>query len=141
MPIFYRKLKLRIPQLRVLGVLLPDDSSKSALIWPAITTNELAKRIGVSTISDSIRRAMRGLPKGSSSGEAHPGLLALGLAEELVYDVDGRREVAYRATPTGIVAYRRHIAAVGELPPLKDKASSVNTKRGYDNPHAARIEK
>lgn len=126
---------LRVPQARVLAALVPDDPKLSRINWPLLTRASLAVRAGYTAVSGSVTRALNGIREGSSSGDAHPGLLARGLVEEVALDIDGAEEVSYRATAAGAAAYRAHIAAHGALPPQRDKAASVNTRRGYRNPH------
>src|SRR5689334_18634126 len=108
---------------------MPDDPSIPRFDWPLVNRAQLAVRAKYTGTSGSINRALNGLREGSSSGKAHPGLLTLGLVEELVFDIEGVKEVNYRATADGIAAYREHVAEHGEeLPPVKDAAFCTNDR-------------
>src|SRR6185437_10627147 len=92
-----RASRLRVPQARVLHALLPRSGSKSL---PVLTRVQLAKSAGFSPTSGTINRVLRGIPKGSSSGSPHKGLLDLGLLATV--DQDG--SIAYQITAAGITA-------------------------------------
>lgn len=129
-------LALRTPQARVLAALAPQEEGAPRVDWPVITRAQLGVRAGYTAISGTITRALNGIRAGSSSGDAHPGLLVRGFVEEVVLDIDGTREVNYRITPAGIRAYRAHVAEHGpSLPPQRDKAVCVNDR--YRKPEPA----
>ncbi len=134
-PVVPSDLSLRTPQARVLAALMPDDPTEPVSEWPLVNRAQLSVRAGYTAISGSVTRVLNGIPAGSSSGDPHPGLLVRGMVEEVALDVDGVREVNYRATPLGVRAYQSYLAARGGVPPLKDAGSCVNTTRGYRNPH------
>jgi hypothetical protein len=118
-----------VPQVRVLQLLMPDDPTRHPINWPAVNRAQLAIRAGYTGTSGSITRALNGIREGSSSGKAHPGLLALGLVEELLLDVNGVDEMSYLITPAGIRAYQAHLAAHGgRLPSVKDAALCTNDR-------------
>lgn len=132
---------LRTPQARVLAAIQPDDPGDPAFEWPILTRARLAVRAGYTAISGTVTRALNGIRAGSSSGDAHPGLLALGYIEEVVLDIEGVSEVNYRATTAGVRAYQLHLATVGQLPKVKDAVVCTNTTRGYrvgENPQGGR---
>jgi hypothetical protein len=91
----------------------------------------LGVRAGYTAISGTVTRALNGIREGSSSGDPHPGLLALGYVEEVVLDVEGLKEVNYQATAAGVKSYLAHLAAAGGLPEVRDALASTNTTRGY----------
>ncbi len=119
---------LRTPQARVLAALQPTDLTDPVSEWPLVTRAQLGIRAGYTAISGTVTRALNGIREGSSSGDPHKGLLALGLVEEVVLDVEGVMETDYRATPAGVVAYQAHLAATGTLPQVKDAALCVNDR-------------
>lgn len=130
-------IELRVPQARVLRVLMPDRPDDPPMDWPTLCRAVLGLRAGYTAISGSITRALNGIRPGSSSGDAHLGLVALGLVEVGEVDVDGVVERSYRITEAGIREFGRFMAQNGNaLPPLRDAALCVNTTRGYNNPHA-----
>ena len=119
---------LRVPQVRVLSILMPPNPEDNQIDWPLWTTQMLADWIGVSKKSDSIRRALRGLPEGSTSWDAHPGLLTRKLVDEVVLEVEGVNEKSYRITTTGIAAYQAYVAKHGSLPRVRDAAICANER-------------
>lgn len=119
---------LRIPQARVLRALLPADPSDPPSEWPLLNRAGLGVGAGCTPTSGTITRALNGIREGSSSGDAHPGLLALGLVEEVAIDIEGRTEVNYRATLAGVAAYQAFVAQGGKLPPVKDAAHCTNDR-------------
>lgn len=127
---------LRVPQARLLQALVPKDPTSYWTEWPLLSRAALGVRAGYTAVSGTVNRALRGIARTCSTGEAHLGLLGLGLVVEVEVDVDGLRELGYRATPLGVEAYRAYLAQRGgALPGHRDKAISVNTNRGYENPH------
>jgi hypothetical protein len=97
--------------------------------WPLSTHKQLAVRAGYTGSSGSINRVLNGLREGSSSGNAHPGLLERGLVETIPVDIEGVIETNYRITPAGIREYESYVAANGEeLPPVKDAAICTNDR-------------
>lgn len=114
-------LALRTPQARVLAALQPDDPSDPLIDWPLVTRAQLGVRAGYTAISGTVTRALNGIrPGNTTSGDPHPGLLERGMIEEVVLDIEGVREVNYRATALGVRAYQAYIAAhKNKLPDLK----------------------
>ena len=132
-----QKVDLRVPQARVLHALMPDYPEDPPSEWPILTRVVLSLRAGYTAISGSITRAFNGIKPGSSSGDAHLGLIALGYVDVEEVDIEGVVEQSYRITAAGIEAFKRFFAkSGGSLPPLRDAALCVNTQRGYNNPHA-----
>ena len=122
------KRRLRTPQARVMAALVskyPDDPADE---WPLLTRPRLAVRAGYTAISGTVTRALNGIRAGSSSGDPHPGLLALGYVEEVPVDVDGVTETNYRATAAGVRAYWAYLASGGKLPPVRDAAVCTNDR-------------
>ena len=137
MPVSVRRdLALRTPQARVLAALMPANPALPPFLWPCLTRAVLARRAGYTAISGSVTRALNGIQPGSSSdaapngtpGKGHPGLLARGMIEEFILDIEGVKEVNYRATALGVQAYQTYIATHGELPELKDKEGCINDR-------------
>lgn len=120
---------LRTPQARVLAALVPISPDDPVFDWPTYRRDVLAAKAGYTAISGSITRALNGIREGSSSGDAHLGLLALKYVEELEFELDGGiKETNYRITPAGIAAFRAYELAVGKLPPLRDKETCTNDR-------------
>ncbi len=133
MPVFRRSKPLRIPQARVLRALMPIDPNSSISEWPFITLITLSDRVGVSRKSDSIRRALRGLPEGSSSGDPHIGLLGLGYVEIIMLDIEGVSEANYRITTKGIQAFQKYVNDGGKLPEVRDVSLCTNHRYTSDD--------
>lgn len=123
-----KKHVLRIPQSRVLAALVPQDTSWPVSEWPLLNRANLSVNAGYTAISGTMTRALNGIREGSSSGDAHPGLLTLGYIEEVVLDIEGVKEVNYRATPTGVLAYLEWVAVNGGVPQVKDRATCINDR-------------
>lgn len=120
---------LRAPQARVLAPLIPAYPEDHVSEWPLINRAQLGVRAGYTAISGTVTRALNGIRPGSSSGDAHPGLLALKLVEEVMVDIEGRQEVNYRATAEGIRVYKAYLASLGgELPKVRDKEACTNDR-------------
>ena len=120
---------LRTPQARLLSALMPAYPDDPASVWPLITRAQLGVRAGYTAISGTVTRALNGIHDGSSSGDAHPGLLSLKLVEEIAVDIDGHNEVNYRTTAAGIVAHQAHlIKQGGRLPQIRDAATCTNDR-------------
>lgn len=121
--------RLRTPQARVLAALIPPYPDDPVSEWPLVTRARLAVRAGYTAISGTVTRAINGIRAGSSSGDPHSGLLALGLVEEVVLDIEGTKEVNYRATAAGVRAYKAHIEREGgALPQLRDASVCTNDR-------------
>ncbi len=110
---------IKLPQARVLAVL-----AGGALLGRA----ELGARAGFTPASGTPTRVLNGIRAGSSSGAAHPGLLALGLVEAVTVDHDGKEELVYRITARGRAAYAAWLAAGGKIGALKDKKAATNQR-------------
>lgn len=119
---------LRVPQARVLRALMPIDAADPPSEWPLLDRRALGLRAGFTCLSGSCTRALNGIRPGSSSGDAHLGLLARLLVEEVVILVDGAREVNYRATAAGVAAFHQFVAEGGKLPPVKDAGTCTNAR-------------
>ena len=78
---------LKLPQARVLAVLLPPHPEDPEDEWPLITRATLGVRSGYTAVSGSVTRALHGIRQGSSSGPASLGLLDLGLVVAIELDV------------------------------------------------------
>lgn len=116
--------RVRVPQLRVLAALAGDDPDNP----PALTRARLCEACGFSPISGTVTSALNGVPPNSSHGAAYDGLVTLRLVERCEIDVDGAVELVFAITPLGLAALA---SQRGELPPLRDAASSTN--RRYRN--------
>lgn len=120
---------LRTPQARVLAALIPAYLDDPVSEWPLVTRAQLGVRAGYTAISGTVTRALNGIRAGSSSGDPHPGLLALGLVEEVILNIDGHSEVNYRATRDGIEACQAYLAAKGQqLPKHRDREACINDR-------------
>jgi len=127
------KTGLRTPQARVLAALMPARIDDPPIEWPLLTRAQLGVRAGYTSLSGTITRALNGIRPGSSSGDAHLGLIARGLVEEQSVDVDGVTELNYRITAAGICEYSAYTLITGsQLPALKDPSSCTNDRyRSY----------
>lgn len=124
---------LRTPQARCLAALQPVDVADPMSEWPLVNRAQLGVRAGYTAISGTVTRALNGIREGSSSGDPHPGLLALGLVEEVPVELDGVTETNYRATALGVTAYRAYAAERdGKLPELRDAAVCTNDRYKKD---------
>ncbi len=119
---------LRIPQARILHALMPANISDPVSEWPLLDRPALAIRAGYTIISGSVTRALNGIREGSSSGDAHLGLLALGLVKKVSVDVVGLCEEYYKITHDGIKTYQHFIANGGHLPVVKDAVICTNDR-------------
>lgn len=121
-------LSLRIPQARVLRVLMPDNKSDHYTEWPSYNRVTLASKAGFNPTTGTINRVLNGVPKGSSSGASHPGLIERGMIKVEVFDIDGISETNYRITAAGIKEYERYMATVKRLPARRAKELCVNDR-------------
>jgi hypothetical protein len=122
-------INLRTLQARVLAALQPANPSDPRRDWPTYCRAQLSARAGYTTRSGSLTRALNGVRFGSSSGDPHPGLLIRGFVEEETLDIDGVKEVSYRATPAGVRAYRAWLESRGgKLPKMRDAEASINRR-------------
>lgn len=119
-------LKLRTPQARVLAALMPDNLNDAWFDWPTYNRAQLNIRAGFTGVSGTLTRVLNGIRPGSSSGGAHPGLLALELVKAETLDIDGVAEVNYHITSKGIVAYQAYVAEHGALPQVRSIEASTN---------------
>lgn len=119
------KIKLRIPQARILQALMPDNPNSHWIDWPLLNRALLGVRAGYTPISGSITRALKGVRAGSSSGPPQLGLLDLGLVKEIDLDIEGVRELNYHITQAGIEAYKS-FTAKKSLPPVRDASICIN---------------
>lgn len=127
------RVELLVSHARVLKALAPEAEGDLEINWPIHTAHRLALAVGTSPRSDYVRRALRGLPAGSSSGVEHDGLLALGYVRAIELDIEGHKEVNYKITPAGINALRAHLAQY-PLPPMRPRGLCVNNRyRGSDH--------
>ena len=112
---------LRVPQIRALLVLRGEGRG----IPLALSRAKLQERCGFTPTSGTVTRVMRGLPGGTSSGPACPGLIELGLVRVLNLEVDGVTEQCYQITPMGQGVIDCH---TGDLPPLRSVNGSTNSR-------------
>jgi hypothetical protein len=115
---------LRIPQARVLQVLLPRPEQHPTE-WPLLSRKVIARRMGCSMKSGSVTRALNGQLSGKS-GPPQVGLIAQGYVEVVEVDVDGVAEVNYRITPAGVAAYQAFLAAGKKIP--SPRKGTVNNR-------------
>mgnify|MGYP001599048328 CR=1 FL=1 len=116
--------KLLTPEARVLLALMPADPASPQCEWPALTRAALGRAVGYSGASGTVTRAING-GRNMPTGPRLPGLLARGLVEVMVLDIDGVTESSYRITATGAAACLAH----GRLPKVRDADKSTNTAR------------
>lgn len=121
---------LKVPQARVLAVLCPDEGDDPPL--GTVGRNTLLSAAGFLPTSGMVNRVLGGIGKGSSSGTPHPGLLALGLVEQVTLDLDGRTLLSYRITRAGIVAIRNWLTT-NKLPPKRDEKACTNQRYVNDS--------
>lgn len=134
-------LSLRLPQVRVLHVLMPKDLTAPVIEWVIVNRAQLSVRTGCTSISGTITRALNGIKEGSSSGRPCPGLLARKMIEEIVLDIEGVLEVNYRITPLGAKAYHEYINNHGPLKELREAARCINTHQGKGDTHRSKRRK
>lgn len=127
-------LALRTSQARVLYAIMPEpEHLDDPTLWPTYTRTQICLRTGTSLRSMSPTRALNGVRDGSSSDIPHLGLLARGMVEEVIIDVEGVSESAYHITTVGISAVNRFLAAHGgKMPPKRDGQSCINTRYKKD---------
>ncbi len=135
------KSTLRTLQARVLAVLMPESLGAPLIDWPLCNRSQLGTSAGYTSLSGSCTRALNGVREGSSSGDAHLGILALGYVVEVVLDVEGVTEMNYRATPAGVAAFAAYITEHGAMPPLRDITACRNKRQGKGETHRSKISK
>jgi hypothetical protein len=93
----------------------------------------IAERIGVSPISGTVTRAMRGR-KGDRFGPRQRGLIELRCVKELTLDIEGVLEVNYQITPAGRLHLADYLAQRQgrPLPRLRDADASTNLRYRKD---------
>ncbi len=106
----------------VLTVLAPRYDGQHEIDWPTLSRRIIAERSGYAACT----RIFNGIKEGSKTDRAHPGLIALGFIEELTFDFDGVKELAYKITPRGVAALRDHITKHGPVQKNLEKSE----KRG-----------
>lgn len=111
-------MKLRTPQVRVLQALVDAllDGRES------LSRKDLNEQAGFTGVSGTLTRVLNGLREGSSSGAAHPGLIALGLVDAVRVDVSGRIEMVYRITENGLAEFEGARVPAS----MRDRAASTN---------------
>jgi hypothetical protein len=83
-----RKTQLRVPQVRVLQVLLSAQEP--------MPKSEITRQAGYTALSGTASRALYGVPEGSSSGAAQVGLISLGyVREDRIEGAGGGRAVKH----------------------------------------------
>ena len=115
---------LKLPQARVLNALMACDDGAN----PVLSRMQLAENAGFVPTSGTINGALHGIADGSSTGKPHMGLIDLGYVSRLPLDVDGAVEIHYQITSLGIEALEKYLSDGGKLPPVRDKAASVNRR-------------
>lgn len=124
-------LALKIPQARVLKALLPINPKADQEDWPLYNRVVLAEYSGFNPTTGTINRVLNGVPPGSSSGAAHPGLLDRKLMIMIPVNSDGVAQAHYRITPFGIDAIVAFLAT-NVMPDTRDKASCTNDRYAVD---------
>lgn len=119
---------LRVPQLRVLRALFPQELPCPKCDWPLVSRAQLGVMAGYTAISGSITRALNGIRAGSSSGDPQTGLIEQQMVEIIVVDIDGVSENNYRITTKGIEAYQKFISSGGRIPKVKDAFTCTNDR-------------
>ena len=110
---------LKIPQARVL-LALKDGA--------ALTRSALSEKAGYTAVSGTVTRALHGLREGSSSGAAHPGLLALGLIRQVELELDGGvTETCFVITDSGREELEVRDMVEDDMP-RKEKAGCINKR-------------
>ena len=122
------KVKLRVPQARVLAALMPNYPDDPPSEWPLLNRAVMAARAGYTGLSGTVTRALNGIREGSSSGDPQVGLIAGGLIDAVEIRVEGLMETNYRITSAGISAIQSYIAEGGKLPPVRDAATYTNNR-------------
>ena len=126
--------ELRVPQARVLRVLMPADPSDHWIDWPVWTRTYL-----------SLRRVQNWREAPANQRQSYPRLNGIGpdnttsgvptlaswrcrLVEAITLYIEGRAETNYRITAAGIRAYQAYLARGGKLPPVKDATTCTNAR-------------
>lgn len=124
-------IKLRVPQARILKALLPKAGQRTV---PAFSRTDLAKKAGLSPLSGTVNRALNGIPEGSSSGDAHKGLVDLGYLKRIVIKDDSVDEICYEITKSGIKAIQAYLEDhAGRLSKTRDKEVCINHRYTANN--------
>jgi hypothetical protein len=95
---------------------------------PTLTRIELAKAAGFKAGTGTINRVLHGIPKGSSSGKPHKGIIDLKLVALIVVTVDGVAVTQYHLTPDGTKALKA-FEAENDKPGKVKKASTCTNDR------------
>jgi len=123
--------RLRTPQARVMAALIIEGMDLSAEHeCPLVTRAQLHVKAGYTAVSGSITRALNGIKPGSSSGNPQIGLLAMKMVEEVVLDIEGVKEINYRATAKGVAAYKEFVRSHGGRLP-KHRPIDISTNNRY----------
>lgn len=120
---------LRIPQARLLQVLMPAYPEDPPCEWPLVTRTMLGMRAGYTAISGTVTRALNGIrATNRTSGDPHPGIIERGFIEVVTVNVEGVNEVNYRITKEGIQVFQEFLSHGGSIPPVKDAQLCVNDR-------------
>ena len=126
MPELYTPPALKLPQARVLAVLVPDVGDDPPL--GTVPRAALAEAAGFIPTSGTMSKVLNGIQNPeSSTGKQQDGLLQYGYIERVTIDLDGMTTDAYRITRSGIRAIRLWLAS-NELPAKRDEALCTNRK-------------
>lgn len=114
---------LRLPQFRVLKVLLPDASGER----PFMDRSRLEKKAGFNEGSGTLQVALLGR---TIDGKTIPGLVGLELVKRTEIELDnGAKERGYQITAKGVKAAERFLADHdGKAPKARDKELCVNAR-------------
>lgn len=117
---------LRVPQARILSVLMPENEDDKWFDWPVYPRSELNHKAGYTEMSGSVTRALNGIREtNQKSGKKHKGLIARGLVEAVEIELADGVDTGYRITRAGIDAMRAHNKP---LPKMRDTAHYTNRR-------------
>lgn len=111
---------LRPSHANVLAVLMPPpEHLGDPTLWPLWCRTQLVARVRKADGGQyaQMTRILNGIKPGAAGGEEpHPGMVELGLVEEVILDIEGAREYHYQITAKGIAAYQKHLERGVDIP-------------------------
>ncbi len=123
------RVKLNLPQVRILKLLIPFSLIDPVSEWPIFNRSAIQQLIGSTPKSGLVTTAIIGRGQRGGKGGNSVGLLSLGYIESIEFSIEGTKEISYRITKEGISALKNFFDTGGKLPVKKD--SSINVNRRY----------
>ena len=123
--------QLKVPQVRVLVALMPDEGDEPPP--GTISRRNLAIAAGPIPTSGTMSKVLNGIQNPeSSTGKQCDGLFQYGYIERVDVDLDGQVVDSYRITRAGLAAVREWLAN-NTLPPKRDEKMSTNRRYTSDD--------